>query len=335
MTREKVLTITIPSYNVERYLENILSKLMSSKYLDLLDVIIVDDGSKDNTALLANEIAAQAPNSVRVISKVNGGHGSTINVGIKNAKGKYFKVVDADDWLDPVSLDEVVQILRDEDTDLLLTPYWTFDDVSKVRKLVKSSRLANENGQRKELIDATFTKMPEFHQHIVKSEILKTNQIVLDENAYYVDSEFIIFPVPFVESYKYVDIPLYVYRINVPTQSTSLRSMIKNGERHGFVIDQIEKYIESVANDVPSEKLSLMVNTVSRMIAAQLKIISLGGQDTSTRSELKRYYNLVRTNYFFNFDAINLPIKLLIKSNMRLYMVVRFLTWLKSKLVRV
>ncbi|MBJ7694716.1 hypothetical protein C6P08_08260 [Weissella confusa] len=335
MNNEKVLTITIPSYNVENYLDNILGKLMTSNYLDLLDIIVVDDGSKDNTAKVANKIAKKAPNSIRVISKQNGGHGSTINTGIQNAVGKYFKVVDADDWLDTNNLNRVIELLMEESADLLLFPYWTFDDQTKQVKLVNSSKLDLTENVTFTVENSGLKRMPEFHQHVIKTQILKDNNIIIDEHAYYVDTEFIIFPIPFINSIKFVNIPLYVYRINLASQSTSMASLIKNKERHGFVIDQIQQYISGYDGKLPAEKKRLMVNTVSRMIAAQLKIISLGPVNSSTYAELVQYMNKVKAEYSFNESVINVPIKLLIATNLRIFPVIKLLTYIKSKLVRV
>ena len=94
---EKTLSIVIPAYNVEKFLNNTLDSFVEDSVLADIEVLIVDDGSKDKTAEIGNVYAQKYPNTFRVISKENGGHGSTINVGIREAVGKYFKVVDGDD----------------------------------------------------------------------------------------------------------------------------------------------------------------------------------------------------------------------------------------------
>ena len=100
----KVLTITVPSYNVEKFLENTLDSFLDERILEDLEVLIVDDGSKDRTAEIGKQYEERYPDTFRVISKENGGHGSTINRGIKEARGTYFKVVDGDDWVDRKSV---------------------------------------------------------------------------------------------------------------------------------------------------------------------------------------------------------------------------------------
>ena len=106
---EKVLTVVVPAYNAEVFLENCLDSLCLPDLLDLLEVIVVDDGSTDRTGSLADGYQARFPRTVRVIHKENGGHGSGINCGIKAASGRYFKVVDADDWVEAEGLRNLVR----------------------------------------------------------------------------------------------------------------------------------------------------------------------------------------------------------------------------------
>lgn len=93
--------------------------------LSELDIIIVNDGSSDNTYKISSEYAQKYPNSIRVIDKENGGHGSTINAGISYAKGKYFKIVDSDDWVDKDSIEKLVNYLENSNVDLVFNPFRT------------------------------------------------------------------------------------------------------------------------------------------------------------------------------------------------------------------
>ena len=109
---EKLLTIVVPAYNVEKYIKNCLDSFIDLSVLRSLEILIVDDGSTDSTASLAHTYEQKYPYSFKVLSKENGGHGSTINYAIPRATGKYFKVVDGDDWLDKSLLPQFVQLLK-------------------------------------------------------------------------------------------------------------------------------------------------------------------------------------------------------------------------------
>lgn len=107
----KILTITVPSYNAENYLLETIPTMLSISNIEKLEIIIVNDGSKDNTLAVAQNLKQNYPNTIVIVDKENGGHGSTINAGIKVATGKYFKVIDADDWVESNNLEQLIEYL--------------------------------------------------------------------------------------------------------------------------------------------------------------------------------------------------------------------------------
>ena len=106
----KCLTVTVPCYNSESYLERCVESLLKER--DGLEIILVDDGSTDRTGQLADQYARAYPDVVRVVHKKNGGHGSGVNAGLMLANGIYFKVVDSDDWLDEAAFHKLMSVLR-------------------------------------------------------------------------------------------------------------------------------------------------------------------------------------------------------------------------------
>lgn len=117
----KILTISVAAYNVEKTLDKTLDSFNDSRVYDDLEVLIVDDGSKDGTRLVAEKYEAIAPQTFKYVGKENGGHGSTINKGISLATGKYFKVIDGDDWVDTDRLVDFIDKLKNLDSDMVLT----------------------------------------------------------------------------------------------------------------------------------------------------------------------------------------------------------------------
>ena len=127
----KLLTVSIAAYNVGGTLGRTLASLeCSEKLMQMLDIIIVNDGSTDRTADIADDFRASHPGSVRVFNKANGGYGSTVNLSLSNAEGLYFKLLDGDDAFDTENLEEFIKYLDSLCVnelcipDLVITPFY-------------------------------------------------------------------------------------------------------------------------------------------------------------------------------------------------------------------
>lgn len=97
---DKILTVVIPTYNMERYLRYCLDSLCVGRGSDALEVLVINDGSTDSSSAIAHEYEQKSPGIFRVIDKENGNYGSCVNRGLTEAKGKYIKILDADDSFD-------------------------------------------------------------------------------------------------------------------------------------------------------------------------------------------------------------------------------------------
>ena len=106
----KLITFAVPCYNSAAYMDHCIQTLLTAG--EEAEIILIDDGSSDNTPAIADRYAAQYPTIVRAIHQPNGGHGEGVNQGLRNATGVYYKVVDSDDWLDTDSLRRVMDKLR-------------------------------------------------------------------------------------------------------------------------------------------------------------------------------------------------------------------------------
>ena len=126
---KKILTITIPCYNSQDYMKKCVDHALLGG--ELVEILIVDDGSTDDTAKIADAYAEKYPTIVKAIHKENGGHGDAVNTGIAHATGVYFKVVDSDDWLDKEAYKQVLKVLKklvedEKDLDACHALSWCF-----------------------------------------------------------------------------------------------------------------------------------------------------------------------------------------------------------------
>lgn len=140
----KILSVAVPCYNSQDYMENCIESLVRGG--EDMEIIIVNDGSKDNTESIAMSLKEKYPSIIKVISQENGGHGEAVNTGLKNATGEYFKVVDSDDWVDEEALSKVLKTLRfmikeDKKLDMLLSNYVYDKQGVKRKRLCPTGRL--------------------------------------------------------------------------------------------------------------------------------------------------------------------------------------------------
>lgn len=200
-----------------------------------VEIIIVNDGSKDNTLEIALDYKKKYPDIIKVIDKENGGHGSGVNAGLEIAKGKYFKVVDSDDWVDEKSLKQVIKTLKKIDVDLLIVNYvYEKEDTPKVMDYVgvlPENKLFTWD-------DVGKFKVSEYllmHSVIYKTSILKEIGLKLPEHTFYVDNIFVYFPLPHIQTMYYLNVPFYRYFIGRSDQSVNESVMISRVEQQVFV----------------------------------------------------------------------------------------------------
>lgn len=125
---EKVLSLIIPTYNMEHYLRQCLDSVLLPDTIELIEVLVINDGSKDNSLSIAREYESCYPQTVRVIDKENGNYGSCVNKGLAEAKGKYVKVLDADDCFDKSGFSGFISFISKQDVDLIVSDYIKVDE---------------------------------------------------------------------------------------------------------------------------------------------------------------------------------------------------------------
>lgn len=285
---QKVLTVVIPSYNVEKYLEQTLDSFVDERILEEIEVLIVDDGSKDNTAQIGRAYQEKYPQAFRVISKENGGHGSTINRGIEEAEGTYFKVVDGDDWVNTEDFVKLVSALKTAEAEYIVTNYYEVNDISGQ----KTPKTFHEL-QGKEIWDfkeACKLRQIGMHALVIRTDILKKNHIRLDEHCFYVDVEYILYPVPYVKTVQYFDFYIYMYRLAVTTQSVSIQGYQKHMQNHIDVIMHLTEFYEKYRDNGAPEKVEYIGKRIAQMVGDQITVfMSFPEHDKEIKAKFIRF----------------------------------------------
>ena len=234
MQEKKTLTFVVPAYNMTEYLERCVMSLIAAKRNDDIEVLIVDDGSSDGTLEMAQKFEARYPGIMRAIHQENKGHGGAVNTGIAAASGMYVKVVDADDWVGPESLEQVMAVLREEadstePIDMLVTNY-VYDKVGKRNKHVVNFRHAMKAGERLAWNDLGHFGLAEYilmHALTYRTAVVRESGMQLPEHTFYVDFIYAYQPFPWVKTMKYLDTPFYHYFIGRDGQSVQTDVMIR------------------------------------------------------------------------------------------------------------
>ena len=227
----KLLTVAIPCYNSQDYMEKSIRSALTGG--DRVEVIVVDDGSKDNTLKIAKKYQEKFPDIVKVVHQENGGHGEAVNTGIKNATGLYFKVLDSDDCLGKKALAEVLDLLedmvsKDAGLDMLITNFMYDKQGAKHKKIMKYKK-AMPVGRMFGWDELKFgtTQYLLMHSVIYRTKVLRECNMELPRHTFYVDNVYVFQPLPFVKNIYYLDVCLYKYFIGRDDQSVNENIMIK------------------------------------------------------------------------------------------------------------
>ncbi len=227
----KLLSFAVPCYNSAAYMEKCVNSLLPGG--EDVEILIVNDGSTDETAAIADRLASEHPGIIKAIHKENGGHGSAVNAGIERASGLYFKVVDSDDWVDEEAYMQVLDTLKqltggEKVLDMLISNF-VYDKVGESRQKVMQYRHILPK-------DELFTWSDIFHFYkghyilmhsvIFRTKLLRECGIKLPEHTFYVDNLYVYEPLPYVKNMYYLDVNFYRYYIGREDQSVNETVMI-------------------------------------------------------------------------------------------------------------
>jgi len=237
----KLLTITVPCYNSQDYMENCINSLLTGG--DRVEIIIIDDGSKDNTGRIADEYASRYPDIVRVVHQENGGHGEGINQGLKHATGVYFKVVDSDDTVSGdfnEFLNRLEQCEEQGGADLVVTNYYYVHSDGEGDRSINYSNALPEN----RIFGWADTKAFRIHQLLTihsctfRTEVMRKNSEPLPKHVFYEDNLMVYRTLPNVRRMYYMNADLYRYWIGRPDQSVQRETTIRRYKHQILVMEK-------------------------------------------------------------------------------------------------
>ena len=288
--RMKLLSVAIPSYNSEAYMSHAIETLLTGG--DEIEIIIVNDGSSDRTAQIADEYEQKYPNIIKAIHQVNGGHGEAVNTGLKYASGLYYKVVDSDDWVNEEALQKMMAAIREhveknEMIDLYLANYVYEKVAIGKQKVMRYTSVFPENqvfgwdevgnfGQSQFVI---------MHSVIYRTQMLRECGLTLPKHTFYVDNIFVYNPMPYVKTMFYLNIDLYRYFIGRDDQSVNEKVMIGRMDQQLRVTRQMIDQTDITTIDNKKLKQYLVKYMTMMMTICTVFLLKKGTQEAVRQKE--------------------------------------------------
>ena len=281
---DKLLTIVIPSYNMEKYIVRTCSSLVvPSELMERLEVLIINDGSTDRTSELGHVIARRYPETFRVIDKPNGHYGSCVNCGLASANGKFIKILDCDDTFKVGQLEKFIKFLaegeklfQNGEVDLIVTDFNIVSDATLIE--VPGNNLIVERKKwhsdcpldlRPHTID-DFLPMAERFDHYAityRTEMLRQYKYRQTEGCAYTDLEWIFIPMCSVRNIVYWPYFLYQYSCDRAGRSTELDTWYKTiSVRFHIVRKNLEEFKKKIG-DMPEYKKSFLRRLIIRRVS--------------------------------------------------------------------
>ena len=318
----KLLSVAVPCYNSEAYMEKCIDSLIVGG--EDVEIIIVDDGSTDRTAKIADSYAKRFPAIVRVIHQENGGHGAAVNAGLAAASGLYFKVVDSDDWVKESAYYKILDTLRDitsgdSSLDMLISNF-VYEKEGAARHKVMKYRHALPQDR-----IFTWSEVRHFHKGqyilmhsvIFRTRLLKDCELTLPEHTFYVDNLFVFEPLPFVRNMYYLDVNFYRYYIGREGQSVNEKVMISRIDQqirvNKIMIDYLTDHFDKICTRRKLKNYMVNYLEIITVVSSILLIRSGTEEGLAKKRELWEYIKkkdirlYIRLRYGIMGNSMNLP----------------------------
>lgn len=313
MNTNKLLTIIIPTYNAEQFLDKCLTSfiLEDEKLFDKLEVLVINDGSPDNSRAVAQKYVDKYPSVYKIVDKENGGHGSGINVGTEKATGMYFKVIDADDWVDKDGFQQYVKYIKEiaegvnghgdelKAPDVLVTPYKEYNITTKKEtEYVAQPHQYNVDYTLDEIMDQWQACHMDLHFWGVSynTEFYKSLNYKLVEGVFYEDQEYATVPMSYAKNVRILDCMVYVYRVGDVNQSVFGDTQVK---RRAHLEKVLEKILQQDKNQASMQnggdrywrkKTAMVATSYYQIMLLKNKDKKMGRAAVETTCEMIKKY---------------------------------------------
>lgn len=249
-----VLTVAVPIFNMEWCLRKNLATYDDPRLAGKLEVLCLNNASEDASGSIADEFAERNPEVFRLFDRDDRGYGASINEAIAAASGRYFRIVDADDWVDTEELVRLAEALSECDADIVLTDYETVDLQTGKMTPVKAARPGLEYGKRYETFEWPEQTLPSIHGTAYRTELLRASRFQMQDKCFFVDEEYVTLPYLRAGSVIYLPFDVYRYQVANPEQSTSPGNRARLWEHRERVLRRLIREYGAEKSEAPGNK---------------------------------------------------------------------------------
>ena len=315
----KYITFAIPCYNSEAYMEKAINSILPAG--DDVEILIVNDGSTDKTKKIGKHYAEKFPSIVKVINKENGGHGDAVNSGLSHAFGKYFKVVDSDDWVDEDALIKLLDVIKGfvregSEVDMIVSNYVYEKAGMEHKKIIHYRNVLpqNEIFRWDDIGSFHLDQYILMHSVMYRTEMLKLCQLKLPKHTFYVDNIYVYYPLTHVRLLYYLDVDFYRYFIGRDDQSVNEKIMISRVDQQIYVTkSMISMYDLRLIGSRKLKKYMINYLAIMMTVSSILCIRSKNAENLQKKKELWKYLRqrdykiFLKIRYGILGQTMNLP----------------------------
>lgn len=227
MCESCTLTVAVPTFNMEWCLQKNLETYFDERFKGRLEVLVLNNASEDRSASIAEEFCRRLPEVYKLINRDSRGYGSSINEAIHMARGRYFRIVDADDWVDTEELFQLTAALESCEADVVLTDYQIVHMQTRESIPVRALERGVVYGRLYTDFQICMKTLPSIHATTYRTNLLREEKFNMQDNMFFVDEEYVILPYLRAESVIYFSFDVYRYQVANPGQSTSPQNRAK------------------------------------------------------------------------------------------------------------
>ena len=283
----KKVSIIVPVYGVEKYIDKCLDSLVKQS-LKEIEVIVVNDGTKDNSQKIIDKYVKKYPDKIKSYIKENGGQGSARNYGLKKATGEYIGYVDSDDFVEKDMYKKLYNKAKENNYDIVVCGNYNVSEDYQNKNI--DTFINNYNT---DLENIFFGKMAVWSK-IYKRDILIKNKLEFKEKVWYEDVAFTLKAIMNSNTFAFIDEPLYDYLIREGSIMNN-----SNVQRNLEILDAFNDILSYIKHNKKEEYFSkiefLAIDHI--YISAIVRVLKAEGDDKVKRETINKLIDYINTNF--------------------------------------